>query len=369
MKECPRRVRSASTRDPSVDAVESPGSTLSAGRSSFMLPEGTPPHKHPLWRTVQVLVGIGLLGIVLSMVEWGRFFPLAARATPGWLILAFLVGLADRTLMAGKWLYLLRVLGVQLGFTRALSHYLQAGLVGTAAQWQLGGDITRVVRAGRETGRSGAVVTSVVLEKVVGLAALGTLAVLSSLLLNLWFSYLRWSLAWIAAVAAILAFLSLPFLLTRPGSLRLITPLTRLLPHEGFRSSVANLPSIRESYPRLPVVLRTLLTITLVEQLAPVLVIYLLSRSFGFSLTLLEALATVPIVVLLMRLPITVESLGVREGLLVLFLGLVGLDATQSALIAITSRAFDLLLVSVGAGAILLVSHVPRIRKKPAAPS
>ena len=327
---------------------------MSASRSSSQLLETSRSHKHYLWRAIQVFVALGLLGVVLSMVEWHRFLQLASRASPGWLVLVFLLGLADRVLMAGKWLYLLRGLGIELRLTRALAHYFQGGLVGAATQWQLGGDITRAVRAGHETGRSGAVAASIVLEKLAGLAALGALAVLSVFLLNRALSFLSWPLAWAVTLVGVPSFLALPFLLTRPASLKLINRLTKLVPHERFRTFVA-LPSLGEYNRRLPAILGVFLALTLCEQLVPVLVVYMLALSFGFDLTLLQTLSTVPIVVFLMRLPISVVSVGVPEGLLLLFLGLVGLDATQSFLIAFSARGLDLLVVSVAAGATLLL--------------
>jgi hypothetical protein len=88
---------------------------------------------------------------------------------------------------------------------------------------------------------------------------------------------------------------------------------------------------------------------TLAEQGVPVVVTILLVHALGLPLAAGAILSVIPISVFVSRLPISVEALGVREGIFVFLFGLYGVSAAGAFALALMSRVMDLLAIGTGA--------------------
>lgn len=307
-------------------------------------------------RAIRVVVALVLLAFVATQVEWGNMLGVAARAEPAWLAVAFLVSTLDRVFMAAKWRYLLGGLGVESSLREAVVYYYMGGLVGAALQWHLSGDIARAVGFGRRTNRHSLVTTSVVLEKVAGLQALTVLAAGSALLLNAQIGFVQWSIAWPFAVAAILVVGIGPFVVRFTAVKEVVvTRLEEWNRLERLKRAIRTLPEDLEQ--EVKGVYGWFLGLTLLEQLVPTLLLLIYTHAFDVDLGLLAILSVLPIITFLARLPISVESLGVMEGLFVFFLGLVGVGSATAFLLALVSRLMDLIVMGSGAFACSFTSE------------
>ena len=82
-----------------------------------------------------------------------------------------------------------------------------------------------------------------------------------------------------------------------------------------------------------------------------IVVIYILAVDLGIAISFLASFVLFPIVILFMLVPISIAGWGVREGAMVIFLGLVGISS-ESALAV--SLLYGIILTIVGlAGGIL----------------
>ena len=81
---------------------------------------------------------------------------------------------------------------------------------------------------------------------------------------------------------------------------------------------------------------------TFLRQTFPIFINVLLVYAFSIPVTILEIVAIVPLVVLGLRLPISLDGLGVQEGLYVLLFGLVGISAAQALLMSMSFRVMAL---------------------------
>jgi len=310
-----------------------------------------------------VAVGVALLGAVALRVDWGEFAAVVAGASPAWLLLVLGAGVADRLWMAGKWHYLLRGLGVPARFFDAALAYFVGHLVGLATQWQLSGDVTRAVRVGRAFGRHGRVAASVVLEKLTGAAASALVAAGALALLTLRYGVLpRGAALGGAALLAAGSAAALVLALSRAGArvLRRVAhvhpALQALLARLGVTDAVGASDGQGRALGRVG---WTFFALTLLEQAMPVLDMYLLKQSLGLSVDTARLLAAVPVVMFVSRLPISIDGIGVYEGLSVVLYGLLGLSASQSLALAVLARAVGLLGTAAGAAVCLALS--PRV--------
>lgn len=311
-------------------------------------------------RLLQLVVAVVLLAVVLRTVNWSAFLDVVRGVRVEWLGVMFLVGTADRLWMAGKWRYLLHGLGVPASWRDTVYAYYAGGLVGQAAQWQLGGDVARAAQLSRASGRGEVVAASVVLEKVIGFSAAGLVALGALVLLEARYAVVRPP--------------ELLLLLVPIGALVLLAPLALLL--TGGRRSRRALEwmarRLRRPPPATTARLRRTLVgfffLTLAEQGLALLAIVVLARALRLELDVWALVAVAPIVLFLARLPVSIESLGSYEALSLLLFGLVGLAPAAAVALALVDRVMGLLVT--GAGTLALVTlGVPRRVPSPTATS
>jgi uncharacterized membrane protein YbhN (UPF0104 family) len=304
--------------------------------------------KARLFTFLKVALAVGLLALVMWRVDWGVFFDTIAGADPVWVGAMVMVDVGDRFFMSAKWRYLLRHMGVRVRLLSALVHNLRGGLMERVVQWSVGGDIARTAGLSHETGQTEPVVMSVIIEKVVGLSALGTLAAGSFYLLNLEHGIVPWYWALPACIVGAGGLFVLPFVMMRERVATLITRLSRAIPSETMQDWFSQLPDLRRHW-RVPT--RPLLVfygLTAVEQLVSTVNLLLLGTAFGLGVTVVEAISVMPIATFFSRLPITTQALGVREGLYVLMLGFIGVGAAEAFALALTVRVSHTVVFGVG---------------------
>lgn len=304
-----------------------------------------------LWLWVRIAVAVGLLAIVAWRVDWDRFWEVVLSVNLLWLLAASASAALDRLWMAAKWLYLLRRLDIVTTLRDTVHHYLTGGLVGLAAQWQLGGDIARAIGLGRKTGDSDTVVVSLVAEKLTGAAASSIIALVGLSLLHAFVPSEMMPL-YVTGLAVCATTLGTLLVLTSRASGRVVGWLHGRLSggpsgrvRHRLRRAVVALRRVTELERS---TLAKFFLMTFGEQFVPWINVALLAAAFGLELTVLEVAMTIPIITFYGRLPISVESLGVREGLYVMLFSLAGWSAAEALAVALTARAVDLLVVGIG---------------------
>jgi uncharacterized membrane protein YbhN (UPF0104 family) len=95
--------------------------------------------------------------------------------------------------------------------------------------------------------------------------------------------------------------------------------------------------------------------------------IWLTSLSLGIDLGIMDSLAVLPAVMLASALPISIAGWGVREGGMVVGLGLLAIGSSDAALVSII---FGLLVLGLGllGGVVWLVTRAPRPTAEDKAP-
>ena len=306
------------------------------------------PSRRSVWTALKIAVAAALLALVLWQVDWPGFAALLARLEPGWLLAGVALTALDRLFMAAKWAYLLRGLGVPVRLGEALAQYLFGSFVSLATQWQLSGDLARAAGLARRLGQGQKVAASVIVEKLAGFAAVSLLSLGSLALLVARYDLGEWRPAVVAAVLLAAAASGLPFLaLAR----RVRSPLARAagrLPGEPVRRLAAKLFAAMDELDGLGRVAAPFLAMTVAEQLVPLANLWLFARAFDVGLGVVPIAATMPIIQLFSRLPISIEAVGVREGLYLVLLGFVGLSTAESFAISLVGRVVNTLVYGLG---------------------
>jgi uncharacterized membrane protein YbhN (UPF0104 family) len=260
---------------------------------------------------------------------------------------------ADRLLMAWKWWLLVRSRDAALGLWAAVRAYYLASFAGYFLPMTVGADAVRV-GALSGTSRPAVLVASVVLERLIGALAQAVLAVLSvATLVTLGLGTRvgpaqRWGLG--AAVA--LAFAAFPF--SFPAA-RWVA--ARLGSGGGWRRALRALAEQYAGYGASTGLLCVFFALTLLEGGFPVSIHYVAGRSLGLDPGWSFYIATVPLVYLVARLPVSLGGLGFLELSFVSLAGLLGVGWTDA--FAITGLATALYLVALVPGAVLYLIPAP----------
>jgi hypothetical protein len=293
-------------------------------------------------------------------VDWRRLGARLAAADPLLLLAVVAMATADRLLMAWKWWLLVRSRDAGLGLWAAVRAYYLASFAGYFLPMTVGADAVRVGALASRS-RPAVLVASVVLERLIGALAQAVLAVLSvGTLITLGLGARvgpaeRWVLGGLVA----LAFAAFPF--TFPLA-RWVA--ARLGPGGGWRKALRALAEQYAGYGGARALLCIFFALTIVESGLPVAIHYVAGRSLGLDPGWSFFIATVPLVYLVARLPVSLGGLGFLELSFVSLAGLLGVGWTDA--FAITGLATTLYLVALIPGAVLYLIPAPApLRPRP----
>ena len=281
-------------------------------------------------------VSIGLILLLAWIVDWNRLAAVVARADLPLLGLASLTVLADRAMMIGKWYPLLRVQGLDIPFAHAARVYFAVTFASLFLPTSVGADVLRTLALGADRRATLEVGASIVVERMLGLAASVLLCALV-LSLALWQAFaLGFLLPWILGFGG--ALLGMTFLMLRPGWRRALEPYReRRWFRLGHRFALACM-LYRHHVGTLVVVG----ALSLVEQAFPIVIMWTLVRALDLTVSLFALSVTVPLALFVGRLPIAIAGIGVLDGALVYLLGVFGVSPTDALSLALAGRFVEL---------------------------
>lgn len=286
-----------------------------------------------------------ITALFLFVVDWREVLGVLSGLTPGWLALAGLLITLDRALMTYKWALLLGVHGYSLSLLRGMTIYCASMVWGTVLPATVGADIVRATLVTRAGCRGVDAIASIVVERIIGfvaallmglisLAALRVLGVLDADYDRLWYAGaagLALSLGLI--FVSMSASMAERVMKLMPAAVRRLRIMERLEQLGGaYRSLGAN----RGVMTRFSV-------LTLLEQTFNIAIIWALARGLGVEVDALVMLGVVPLSILISRLPISFDGLGVFEAIFTGLLALAGVPPAAAVAIALAGRILHLL--------------------------
>ena len=238
-----------------------------------------------------------------------------------------------------RFVALLRGSGVAVGFAPVLRAYLVAGFVSAVLPAGLG-DVYRFADARRDTGRGGEVLGIVVLERLLGLAALGAIALVAVPFLPLAPEEQVRGLLVAAAAAFVLA----PLCPLHPAGralLRRLLPVVAAVSGRLSRAAERALAAI-DTVSQRPVVVVQAFGASLLMQFLPVVAVGILSLSLDSPVPSVWFAVIVPAVTLIAIIPVSLAGVGVREYLYIAFFGAVGMRPEVALALSLSTFAVTL---------------------------
>lgn len=274
---------------------------------------------------VQSAISALALFLVLRLVSGREFLAALAGAAPAPLAVALALVVIDRVLMAAKWSILLRAQGIVEPLPVLIRSYFVATFYGSFLPTGVGGDVIRVIDIARGREAVGPVTASVIMERILGLLALAALALVT---LGVFVLRVRSDI--------------LPLLGVVLGALVLGTAVLLWALHGRIPARLARLIRAFRNYAGHRGALMRFFLYSMIEHLVPVAAVYAMARALGLGLPFWVFLVIIPLELFVTRIPISLDGIGVREGLYVALFGQAGLTASEAFVLAIVGRVVTL---------------------------
>lgn len=295
-----------------------------------------------------LLMRLAISLVLIACIVWwlggpGKIVAIVKRIDLALAALVIIVFMLDRALMTFKWLLLLRARGIHPHFLNAVKIYCASQVWGMFLPSTVGADTIRAVSIARAGISANEVVASIVVERIFGFLSVLLLGLCSLLLLSL-SGQLENRLIFIWWGALILIGSSLIALATSLSNKMFHLVHNRILRRFHNNRIVAKLREFHETYLAYRRHVGTLVIfsmLTIVEQLTPVVVLWLIALALDIHLALLPFLVAVPLALLISRLPIGVNGLGTFEAAFAFFLSESGLPAADAVAISFTGRILE----------------------------
>ncbi len=289
--------------------------------------------KKHLLLAVKITISLGLLGYLLSQLDWPALIEKAADLS--WWTIPLAVSVLFLTLYIGtlRWAVLLRTHYTTFSTPLLFRHYLVATLFNNILPTATGGDLIRSYYIYRYNRDAVCAVSPIVTERIIGLVVLlainvaaiyltDSVAIVSKALWSTLTLILTGAVVTLTLIALPATYWPLHRMLERLARFRLI----------GF---ILRMGEATHGYLKHPTTLLIIILYSAAAQLFAVLVYYILAIGLGVDISIQVILVVIPLAFMAAALPISIGGMGVRElatvGLLMRF----GIAESEAAAIAL----------------------------------
>jgi glycosyltransferase 2 family protein len=285
----------------------------------------------PIGRILRALVALVLTAYVLWRASPSAVLRAGAAADLGWIGMAIALVVVDRMLMAYRWVVLLCPIDAasRPPLTSILRIFFVSTFAGTFLPASIGGDIVRAYGLAQLQVAPGQAVASVLMDRLLGvvsilvvgaggllLARTGDLASTRAITLSL-----------IAGGALSLVAASIVF---SARAARLAEDVAAHVPVGTVRKIGAELTRATRAYGAHHRELATVLTGSIAVQVLRIVQAWCLGRALGIDAPLAVYFGLIPLILLVMLLPVSINGIGTSQVAFVWFFGRVGVPQPEA---------------------------------------
>jgi len=312
-------------------------------------------------KALHLLIVAGLLTALISFVDLPSVGSVLAGVSKTSIALALIVATLDRILMTYKWRQLLAALDTKLRFITALRIHYQSLVSGRIIPAPLGADVLRVYLTTRVGIAYEAVISSIIIEKLVAMLASVVIAIGGLLLLSGHFPQgARSNVFLVIAAASFVTGVGVFAILLMTRAHRLGATFldwldTRDILPKRFGRLLRKISSSLLLFRNRAMALGINGVLALIEHCTQVVKLVILSIGLGLSMPVLTIGAIAAIALFVRRIGGFVEAWGLGEGSAVVTLVLLGINAELAVALLIANFAVST--IAVAPGVIFYYTH------------
>lgn len=271
----------------------------------------------------KIVISTAMLSWILSRSNLTEVFAALAGASLPLLLIAYTLNFVGALISAARWHGLLLTHGVVVPVPTLLKSVLVGLFFNNFLPSTVGGDAMRAYDSYRIS-QSGSAMTSVVVDRLLGLLVLTLFALVSLPFATELSETVPLLPLWVTGGGAVL--LGIAWLVFFPPSLEVIGGLISILPGR-LQGLAGKIVTAFAAYRGRRAALAKAFGWSLLLQANVVVHYWIVALALGFSVPLLHFFLIVPLAIYIMMLPVTVNGIGVRENVLALFLAAYGIGS------------------------------------------
>jgi hypothetical protein len=278
---------------------------------------------------VRIVVAVVLTALVFWKSHPADVWRALTETRPAPILIAVLLVLADRTLMAYRWLVLLRPFSGPAGprFRAVMRIFFVSTFVGTFLPASVGGDAVRAYALTKEGVDAPASVASVLMDRMLGVLSLLIMAVVGLIFAR---QMARDPLVLTALAVTALVCAATAAVVFSLRADAVVQWLAGRLPWARGRALAARLLSAVQVYATRHGDLANVLAGSIGVQVLRIIQAYFLGQALGIAQPLTTYAAFIPLILLVMLLPVTINGLGTSQLAFVWAFAQAGVPGAQS---------------------------------------
>lgn len=282
---------------------------------------------------LRFIVGIGLLLFLLWKADTRKILGIIKQTSPEYIILAIILFLFAVAIISLRWKLLLSAHSINIPFRRTFAYYLVGFFFNNFLPTGVGLDIVRAVYASNNYGKKAECFASVISERLIGFLALLLLGIF---LLPIFIMKNRLIIfIFLGLIFLIILFIAGIFLFMRKKILGKFAWLFKIRILSRLKDRIKRLYDALYYYKkRKPIVIQTLL-LSFLFQIVLITMAFFIGRALLLKIPYYYFLSFIPVINIASMIPVTINGIGVREGLYVYLFSLAGVESSQSILISI----------------------------------
>jgi uncharacterized membrane protein YbhN (UPF0104 family) len=301
----------------------------------------------------KILFSAGLLWLLFSRIDIGRFWAIASASSIPWLTVALLCYSTTVLGCSWRWYRLLRIQGVKMTFGAVTESMVVSLFFNNFLPTNIGGDVMRIKDTAEPAGSSVRATTVVVLDRVAGLIGLVLVAAVGGALEAS--GKLPFSVLWIwgalaAGMAAVLVVLLIPNVLDL-----LLSRLKGTWVGAQLEVLAGTLLNFRAD----PAGLVESLVVSAFVQVSFILFYSSVAHALGVHVGLADMALIVPAAGIIQMAPVSVNGIGLREAAFTVLFGRVGVPGESALLVSLEAAALILAFSLIGAAAYVVRRRSP----------
>ena len=285
---------------------------------------------------LKTLVGLFLLWLVLRRVRLGESLDLIRGAAPLWLAAALCFTAASNLLSVARWKIMLAAAGSHVGFPRLVLVNLVGMFFSTFLPGSVGGDVFKVLYIARPRD-SAPLFSATVVSRVLGMVALSGMGLALAPLADARLSGQPWWPLYLMTLAAALVCSTIP-LLPRVDRLGIGLLVRVKSPDRFVRLAASMLEPIAVWRSRPVAAVASMILALLFQTAGPFMTLYCCARALGAHPAPADVAAIAVVASVAFALPISLNGLGVAEGVYVVLFGLLGVPPERALPVALLFR-------------------------------
>jgi uncharacterized protein (TIRG00374 family) len=290
----------------------------------------------PVGRLLRILLVVAVTAYVLWRARPGAVLNALVHADLTWIALAIALVVVDRALMAYRWIVLLCPIdpATRPPLSAVIRIFFLSSFAGTFLPTSIGADVVRAFGLSQLNVAPGQAVASVLMDRLLGVVSILIMGVVGLMLAQ------TQDLASIRAIEVPLAITAVvsacaAAVVFSESAASLAEAIALRLPFAIARRLATDLTRATRAYGRHHAELANVLLGSVAVQVLRIIQAYCLGRALAIDLSVLAYFAFVPLILLVMLLPVSINGIGPSQVAFVWFFGRAGVADAQSFALSI----------------------------------